>query len=186
MTTIYVQLDCRIYFLGSSFLGSGFGVGNLNVSGFLSTPGPTCYTELVSLNIYFLWTRYIPPTLQCHPRSFERPALILTVLPQCASSPRHIEFPCNLSMGNPFGVDGHQSRSRSWYVVNQDARWRRHRKDHTPLVHTSLLHRTGSWCLELVTLRLHTSWLEFLSCVGHSISCRRPQIAGLEWGNRQQ
>jgi len=143
MTAIYVQLDCQIYFLGSSFLGSGFGVGNLNVSGFLSTPGPTCYTELVSMAIYFLQTRYIPPTLQCHLRSFERPALTLTVLRQCASFPRHIEFRCNLSMGNPSGVDGHQSRSRSWYVVNQDARWRRHRKDHTPLVHTSLLHRTG-------------------------------------------
>jgi hypothetical protein len=51
MTATYVQLNCRFYFFGSSFFDSGFGVGNLNESGLLSTPDPTCYRELVSATV---------------------------------------------------------------------------------------------------------------------------------------
>ena len=38
----YTSDDKEVYFFSSCLGGSGFGVGSLKVSGFLSWPGPTC------------------------------------------------------------------------------------------------------------------------------------------------
>ena len=186
ITAVYVQSNCEIYFFGPSFFSSGFAVGSLNVSGFLSTPGPTCCIRLVPLEKWYIGAICLPPTQQFPPRSFGMLVSTLMVPQQFSFSPHHIEFPCTPSEGSPFVMGVHQNRSPSWYVSDLGGQWRRHQIDRRPLAHTSLLHRTDSWCWELGRLRLRMSWLGFENCGAHSTSCKQLQISALEWESRRQ
>ena len=113
VTLFYVQPKSRIYFFGSSFFSSGLGVGSLNVSGFRSTPAPTCCTTLACDLLELNHARYVPPTQLSLPRSFEMLVSTLKALPQCASSPHRIWFPCILSEGNLFARGVHRNHNLS-------------------------------------------------------------------------
>ena len=47
----YTRDDEEVYFFSSCLGGSGFGVGSLKVSGFLSCPGPTCSHAELGLSV---------------------------------------------------------------------------------------------------------------------------------------
>lgn len=68
--SMYVQVNYGVYFFGSSFFSSGFAVGNLNVSGVLSTPGPTCCMMLARNQEHPAIVESIPPMRHFLPRNF--------------------------------------------------------------------------------------------------------------------
>jgi hypothetical protein len=100
MILLYVQLNFHIYFFGSSFFSSGFGVGSLKVSGFLSVPGPTCcwvlaliiaqYNEILSYLPSRCSSLEIPERLG-QLQGLNHNALLLLIVPNlCITSQREI------------------------------------------------------------------------------------------------
>jgi len=154
----------QIYFFGSSFFSSGFGVGSLYESGVLFVPGPTCYLKSMKF-LYYTMDLILPPMLLCLPRSFWMPESILEVRPRFSSSLRHISTQYSPSTGSPFAMGVHQTHNRSWFVGDQGDPWRKRQTCHKPHVHTNSRRHTSLWYWQLETPRPHMSWLWFSSCV---------------------